>query len=382
FFDKLADRIGETGTYGDLAKRRVKLGDIMAAARDSAGDPRTERVLGLLAGQVGKNPEIPLSGLFGLGLLEDMPIGGRDGQPALRAGMNAYQLWAFAVQGQPGSLNLSKPVDLLIPGSVVRLTGMANGPAARPRFSFGPAGETSVNTSTLRLQLEIGLGLLRLIGALVDVRVPILIDIGAGGADLQKISCADTDEQARDTEVTLHGYSGLVNAYIGTPPNNAMVSPMPALSEGQIGQVRLVNVLGLITVDARAVASPVLGRSEDVSFGPDGPGRVGTPASPGAPVTIGNNAAAGPLLNSLIDSLSGADGLQVKLLGLCLPLICSENIAIVRQTLLGGLVAPIAGLVGNTADPLLDNLLAALGIQLGHTSLWVTGARCGVPVLI
>ncbi|HWJ71493.1 MAG TPA: pilus assembly protein TadG-related protein, partial [Sphingobium sp.] len=47
FFDKLADRIGETGTYGDLAKRRVKLGDIMAAARDSAGDPRTERVLGL-----------------------------------------------------------------------------------------------------------------------------------------------------------------------------------------------------------------------------------------------------------------------------------------------------------------------------------------------
>jgi len=38
--------------------------------------------------------------------------------------------------------------------------------------------------------------------------------------------------------------------------------------------------------------------------------------------------------------------------------------------------------VGSTVDPLLDSVLAALGIQLGDASVWVTGARCGVPVLI
>jgi uncharacterized membrane protein len=39
-------------------------------------------------------------------------------------------------------------------------------------------------------------------------------------------------------------------------------------------------------------------------------------------------------------------------------------------------------LLGNVADPLLDNVLAALGIELGHATVWTTGVRCGVPVLI
>jgi uncharacterized membrane protein len=90
----------------------------------------------------------------------------------------------------------------------------------------------------------------------------------------------------------------------------------------------------------------------------------------------------GPLLTSLSSSIGAANGLQVKILGLCLPVVCDATAATVRSQLLSGIVNPLAGLVGTTADPLLDNLLAALGIQLGHATLWATGARCGVPVLV
>jgi uncharacterized membrane protein len=33
-------------------------------------------------------------------------------------------------------------------------------------------------------------------------------------------------------------------------------------------------------------------------------------------------------------------------------------------------------------DPLVDGLLGALGVQLGFVDTWVTGVRCGVPVLV
>src|SRR5690606_13340900 len=103
---------------------------------------------------------------------------------------------------------------------------------------------------------------------------------------------------------------------------------------------------------------------------------------PGASATLGNGSQVGPLLTSLTSSLTGPNGLQVRILGLCLPLICDATANAVRSQLVGAIVQPVAGLVGATADPLLDNLLAALGIQLGHATVRVTGARCGVPVLV
>ena len=119
-----------------------------------------------------------------------------------------------------------------------------------------------------------------------------------------------------------------------------------------------------------------------VIFGPGGQGSIGRPGSPGRPASIGNGAQIGPLLTSLVGSLGGQDGLQINLLGTCLPLVCDTTRALARSQLLSAVVNPVAGLVGTTIDPLVTNLLAALGIQLGHATLWVTGARCGVPVLV
>lgn len=382
FFDALARRVGETGSYNDLTSRTVGLQDLMRAAA-SAGSGPTATTLGLIADRVSNSYTVPLSGLFGLGVWKNMPVGGADEQPALRAGLNAYQLLAFAVQSGNGSIDLSDAVSLVAGGSTVRVAAMATGPMDRPRFSFGPAGETSAGTSALRLQLLIGLGNISVLGNAVSVdSLPVLIDVAAADATITAIDCPGTAEQARDTRVTVHARTGLVNAYIGNAPAHAMTRPMPPISAADISQARIVNLLSLVTVDARAVAQPVMGNSGDLVFGPGGQGSIGRPGAPGTAASIGNGSQTGPLLTSLIGSIGAANGLQVKILGLCLPLVCDSTATAVRAQLLNGITAPLAGLAGSAADPLLDNLLTALGIQLGHATLWATGARCGVPVLV
>jgi uncharacterized membrane protein len=383
FFDALAARVGESGTYAALTGRTVGLRDLLLAAASAADDSATAATLGLIAGQVSNGYAVPLAGLFGLGVWKNMPVGGADERPALRAGINAYQLFSFAVQAGNGAIDLSDALSLVAGGGTVRIAAVASGPVDRPRFSFGPAGETSVGTSALRLQLLLGLPSVSVLGSAVSVdSLPVLIDIAAAQAGVTAIECPDTPEQARDTRVAVHADSGLINAYIGTAPANAMSRPMPPVTAADIGQARIANVLGLITVDARAVAQPVMGNSGDLIFGPGGQGRIGRPGAPGTAASIGNGSQVGPLLSSLSSSIGAANGLQVKILGLCLPVVCDATAATVRSQLLSGIVNPLAGLVGTTADPLLDNLLAALGIQLGHATLWATGARCGVPVLV
>jgi uncharacterized membrane protein len=378
FFDALAARVGESGTYADLTARTVNLQDLLLAAASAADRADTAAALTLVAGQVGTGYPVPLSGLFGLGVWKDMPVGEAADQPALRAGINAYQLLAFAVQSGGGSIDASDALSRIISGTTVRISAVASGPMDRPRFSFGPAGETSVGTSALRIKLDLGLDL-SILGIGVDA-VPVLIDVAAARADVSGIECPDTAEQARDTRVSLIASSGLVNAYIGQAPANAMTRPMPPLSASDIAPARILSVLGIITVDARAVAQPLMGNSGTLTFGPGGQGSIGRPGAPGTPASIGNGSQAGTLISSLVGSLAASNGLQVNVIGLCIAPLCSASA--IRSQLLNAITAPVTGLVGGTVDPLLDNLLAALGIQLGHATLWVTGARCGVPVLV
>lgn len=383
FFDALARRTGQTGTYAEVVAGTYGIGDIANAAADAAGTPATATALRTFATAAGNGYQVPLVGLFGLGVWKKMPVGEADEKPALRAGLNAYQLISYAVQAGPGAIDLSDAVSLAVPSSTVRVAAVASGPVDRPRFSFGPAGETSVGTSALRLQLQLGLGAVSLLGSqpIID-SVPLLIDVAAGQAALTGIDCAGSSEQAVDTRANVTASSGLVNAYIGNAPANAMTKPMPVITASDITQARLVNLLGLVTVDARAVAQPVLGRTATLAFGPGGQGTIGSPQAPGQSAHVGNGSQVGPLLTSLPASLVAPDGLQVQILGLCLPVVCEAQAAQVRQTLVSAITTPLTGLVGSTVDPLLDNVLAALGIELGHATVWVNGARCGVPVLI
>ena len=203
------------------------------------------------------------------------------------------------------------------------------------------------------------------------------------------INCLDVDDQSKDTTVKVLAQTGVVALYLGDVGSAAMTKAMPAIST--VNPVTLlnadVNLLGakLASVSATLglTVGPVLGSSNMLTFGPGGNGIVGTPTAPGTALSVRSTSQAGNTVQMLVNQLGSAIKVNVDLLGSCL-LTCSLSgvQGAVLGMLLPALTTPLTGLVGSAVDPILDTLLAALGIEIGNATVWVTGARCGVPVLI
>jgi uncharacterized membrane protein len=393
FFDNLADREGFKGTYGELVSQSHKLKDVAEAAADAAETPETAAALREFSRQLGASGySVPFKGLYSLGVWQNMPVGEADEKPGLRAGMNAYSLVTYAVQSGPTAIDLSKAVGLLATGSTVKIGLVSSGLGDRPRFAFGPVGEAKVGTSALRIGILIDLPV-NVIGiASVNVHLPVIVDVGAAQAEVSAINCTGSTEQARDTTVAVRVKSGTVNAYIGdTPALDPMAKSLPVMGASDIQQAKIASVQllgGLVSADVKgkAVVQPVTGTGaseEAMTFGTGAEGAT----TPATPQTIGNSVQLGKTLSSVTTSLLGSDGLdvEVKLLGACLiacDLLKSTGLATVTGSVLPAVVAPVTDVLGNTVDPLLTNLLAALGVQVGSATVLTTGARCGVPVLI
>lgn len=388
FFDALAKRAGQSGTYQQLTQGTYGIQDIAYAAADAtyAGNnvtaAATATALRTFGAAAGNGYRVPLAGLFGLGVWKNMPVGGTEVRPGLRAGLNAYQLISYAVQGGPGAIDASDLVSLVVPNSTVAIRAVSTGLADRPRFAFGPAGETTVGTSMLRLQVDVqvvNLNLLNVVGA--KAQVPLVIDVDAAQATIAKIDCAGKTEQNSQTTVTLAAKSGLVNVYLGRLVNpNAMTKPVPILKNSDFEYTDILGTslltIGLVSVQGKAIVQPVIGASNtNVSFVP-APNQTFDPAKPisfGGGVVVGNRLQVGATLQGLTRDLE---------LRTCItPLICLGTDTQAVSNVLS-VVNTVGGVLGSTTDPLLDNILAALGVELGHATVWVSGARCGVPVLI
>lgn len=394
FFDALAKRKGVTGTYSDLVAGTYSMNDIALAAADAAqatGKSATvatlTRIAPLMSGK-----QVSLKNLFGLGVWKNMKVGGADVKPALRAGLNPYQLILFSAQAGASGLNLSGLTGLALPGSTVKLVAVANGPMAQPRFSFGPAGETRVSTSQLRIKLDVGipkiavsLPLLNLLNLEVK-QLPLLLDIAPASATITDITCST--DQANDTSVRVAGKSALLSAYIADVPESQVTKDMTEVVP--TGPAQLLNTeVGLgalkilsIKATANAKVTPVTGAEQPVVFGPGGNGTISTPDAPGTAGSIRNRAQVTNTISNLTADLSRNIDVRVSLLNNLLSISTAEVTRIVLGGLLDGITTALLNLTGNVVDPLLDNLLAALGVQLGDATIWVTGARCGVPVLI
>jgi uncharacterized membrane protein len=390
FFDSLARKEGFTGTYGELVNRSHGLKDIAEAAADAAATPEAAAALRVFARQVSNGYVVPFNGMYSLGVWKNMPVGEADDQPALRAGMNAYALITYAVQSGPTAIDLSKAVGLLVPVSTVKIGLVSSGAGDRPRFAFGPAGEAKAGTSALRIGILIDLPI-NLAVASVNVHLPVIVDVGAAQAEVSAIDCSNSSEQARDTRVAVHVRSGTVNAYIGDTAFDPMAKSLPVIGASDIRQASIVsvNLLGSLVsaeVKGRAVVQPVTGAGPNDATLTFGPG-AGSPSVPTSGQTIGNSVQLGQTVSSLTKSLLGSNGLDVnvKLLGTCLiacDILEATGLATVTGTVLPAVIGPVTDLAGNVIDPLLTNVLAALGVQLGSATVWTTGARCGVPVLI
>lgn len=384
-FDALAAKEGETGTYSDLTARTVSMADLLnASATAMQQTPNTDPVaiagMQALASAIGSGVQVPLAKLFELGVWKKMPVGYSNTQPSLRAGLNAYQLLAYALEVNGTSL-LGLNVNITGVGTVA-VNAMASGPLARARFGFGPQGEITVSTAAARLQLGVsvnptallaGTGFVQAGTNLVSVNVPVLIDIGEGSAAISSITCGQ--EAATDAQVGVAGGAGLLGVYIGTMPSNVMTQPFTALSASQVTPVALLKVgilpgVPLATVNIRAATGPLIGGSQVLDFQQEagGDGVIGHVPLGGTPAMVGSQSELAQTLSTLQVTTS-LTALGVITLGTG-PLLNTVGKVV---------AAPVAAL---GVDPTVTNLLGALGLSAGYANVWVTGVRCGVPVLV
>jgi len=412
FLDALATNLNLTaGTYDSLLQSNAQVGDIVQAAiqvLDQQGQLAGVQLDALnalltLQGQITTPNDIQLGDLIDLGVWKPQPIGAPEPNSALNAGLNLYQLVTFSAQLANGKNAVAIPELGLNLGPIlsISLEATAIEPPQKPYFTFGPVG-AQVHTAQVRLQLMIKLlNLPSLLGK--GVQLPIYIEIGEGDAKLSDISCGVNP--ATDAVVTVKARSGVAAIYIGKVDDNAMrnfTKPV-TVEEADLIDVSLAGLANLVNIKGKAKVPLGSGAETPLTFTQPQPGV--TPVSLEPPTTegvigpvsgggqraravsagMGENLGKGlydnleitatlalGLVSGKVDLKSdGAVCLRLLVVPLC---VASAEDA---RALLGALRGVLSVL-----DHLLDPLVQALGLQLGYIDVYVTGVRCGVPVLV
>lgn len=365
FFQALATNLGVTaGTYGSLLQSDATVQQVLQAEIDALNTMGgvtdvSAAVAGLtqLRDQITGSPTLRLADLFDLGVWNDLGLGSGEAPPALSATLNAFQLASLAAQVANGAHAVAIPgATLGIPG-IATLTAATTviEPPVGPPFAFGPVG-VQVHTAQVRLQLNLqllsALSLGGLLGA-APVNVPIYIEVADGEAKLTGIACGLNP--ATDAEVTIAAQPAAVRAFIGTVDasgfDNFSVRP-------DVYPASLVNLLGVLSITGSAETDLGSGTPTSLTF---------TQADIAAH-TAQRVASTGMLAN-LLQVLGSRLVLTVQPLN-----VTTQPLTASLTTLLQPVFAGL--------DPLVDGLLAALGIQLGYIDVTATGVRCGAPVLV
>jgi len=142
--------------------------------------------------------------------------------------------------------------------------------------------------------------------------------------------------------------------------------------------VSLLGLIGIVRVSGRAGITVGSGSSRDLVFDRDDIDNH-----------VAQSVASTGMLDNLLAELGGNDPVTkeprlklsaciISLGGLCLIPVKLDTVG----NTVGALHTLLDPVIKTVLDPLVDNLLAALGIRLGVMDVVVTGVRCGVPVLI
>ncbi|MGO4726920.1 MULTISPECIES: pilus assembly protein TadG-related protein [Inquilinus] len=408
FLDALATHVNLSAlTYDQVLQSRAQIGDVLDATIDVLDrQPNLTAIaaqalgglLSLKAAIVG-NPDIHLGNLLDLGVWKNQPVGGTTSPTALQADLNLFQLVSFAAQLANGRNAVAIPQLGLNLGPVasISLVATAIEPPQKPFFSFGPVG-VQVHTAQIRIQLLLKLLDTGLLGN--GVRLPLYIEVAPGEATLARIDCGL--EPAKDATVTVNAIPGVAAIYIGEVNSNAMTnfSQAPTVSDANIIDLSVLGLLQLVSLTGKAkIQIPSQGQpaAQPLTFYQPLSGEVTKHEPPTNEGIIGPTSGEGQraravstgLLGGLGQSLYNGLDLHAKLLlnlividlkqGNCgglLGLVCWGNGQ--QRTSLLGILASVLGAL----DPLVDGVLKALGLQLGTMDVWVTGVRCGVPVLV
>ena len=344
-----------TGTYGQLATVSLTAGQIAQAALSAAvtsGAANAAALAALGSLTASTSAAIPLSGLIGLTAYTNQIIGSTLSSTALAGSINLYSLITAAAQlsAGAGTISLTPNISLPVTGSSVSIQMSIGQPAqSTPFLTFSPVG-SSVRTAQIRLYITVTLVNVSLLGiGLMTLHVPVYIEAASGTATLSAISCGANPPT--DATVTVAGQTGLATAWIGnvTPAALADFSKPVTPTIAQIGNVTL------LTLDALSGPDTILKGSGNLTFT-----QAQIHAVPPASQTI--TSTTGPLNASLFTNL--------QILGIGLLPTQANLLSVLNPALL------------NVVNPVIGDLLGALGFKLGSMDVTVTGVRCGIPTLV
>jgi uncharacterized membrane protein len=352
-----ADQLGveadlTAATYDELLAAEVAMRDVLRALSQTPGVGLPARtVLQRLASAVPAARKLPLRQLLDPGMLEVASMEGLS--TGLDAGVGVVQLLNAAAALANGANQVALDLGSSIPGLLDLTATVAIGepPQGKSWFALGPAGAI-VRTVQTRIRLDARIG--PLLG--VGVHVPLFVDVAYGEARLRSASCpTGRPESAR---VGVEAKPGIVELHLADadPARMHDFSRTPHLKDA-----RLLHVPILLTVNGRAHAAATNMASDMLLF-------TAADISAEAVKTVRTRDTFQTLSGSLLSNLR----LEVKPLGLGLGIP-------------SGLTGTLGGLVGNTlgaVDPVLDGLLAALGLSLGEADIRVHQVDCGRPVLV
>jgi uncharacterized membrane protein len=372
FFNKLATNVGVTaGTYNSVLQSSATVQQVLQSEIDvlnAANNTVVSAALGALKAGISGTPSVNLSNLFNLGVWQNVGVGSTNAATGLTAALNVYQLASLTAQVANGTNAVTIPTSSLgIPGvATMSVASSVIEPPQGPAFTFTPVGSTvaftspyTVHTAQVRLQLNLQLLSALSLGGLLGtapVSLPIYVEVGSGNAQLVGINCGYNP--ATDATVQISAQSGAAQAYVGSVTTAAMSN---VTSPVTVAPATLVNIANVVSITG----------SGEVSVGSPSPTTLTFNQTQMAAYTAQTVTSTG-MVSNLVQTLASSLVLSGKLLGVQLPSTSP------LLTSLTGLLTPVfAGL-----DPIVDGLLAGLGIKIGYLDVTATGARCGVPTLV
>ncbi|KKC37920.1 hypothetical protein WH87_09665 [Devosia epidermidihirudinis] len=350
FLEALSQQLNlKAVTYDDVLAASADHGKIAAAL--AAVLTGTQQVAARnIARSVGNNGVVPLRRLFQLGQLGAATLTSGGGR-GLYSAVSALELLSVSAGLSNGKRQIGLGVAANVPGLLGINVGLSVGepPQGGSWFAIGP-NQTVTRTAQVRLRIISRLTLKLLFLSLLQVNVPLYLDVAPAEAIADSATCP-SPSSPRGT-VTILAKPGVARLSLGEVNENSFGA---FNTTPNIGTAVLINMLGIkVTTLAHAAIEQVTPIRLQFSSADIAAGKVRT-------------AHTSTYTTSLVGSLLG--DLKLVAVGISLGVIGPA---------LEALLSPLTPVL----DLTIERLLAALGLSLGEVDVKVYGVRCTHPVLV
>lgn len=335
-----------TASFGDTLNTSATLPQILSALASASNDPAVAAKLRSIAARV-PGTSINLSQLIDLGPLADQDM------PSASQAINVNTYAMLNVLLETASAGRQVTLDLAgsIPGLASTQLSLAIGerPGHSPWLSVTSDNDVVVRTAQARLYLQTSVNAL----GVGQLRVPLYIELAQAEARLADVRCTgDTSDRGATLAVT----PSVGEIALGDI-NQA------ALADFTTKQTpRSATLLSLPLVHVSALADITLGGTQAQSvFFTQGD------IDAGLAKTVSTN----DVIQGVAGSLANNVAIDVNVAGLGL------NLALTKTAVAAALTAAAPLL-----DGVIDQVTGVLGLHVGQADVWVNRLRCGTPSLV